>query len=867
MHRLQVHGLFRQLKSANLKVGAMVLLLISSALLFAARQSFQTQAAQPTLPEHVAAIAYYSLKGDWDSMLTLNNSANETVSASPVLYSLDGKEQKLPAVSIPAHDSATLRLREFVDISSDKEHFREGSLEVHFNNLDGMAIAPQLTVADANRRMSFDMESPMHFQSSRLESLWWSLDEKTEGQVMLCNTTNQSLDAMLNVEWQGAVIPAMVVSLSSRQTLVMDIEKLLKDLRIEAKGIGRGGLSISHNGAPGALIAAGVVTNKARRFASNLNFIDPATEKVSTLDATGVFIGRPIATSPLPNNAFFTPKLTLKNASDAAQTATVKINYPANGKSESRPLPKVRLAPHEVRTIDLTRIVSGLRDTAVEGAGIAIEYTGNPGSLIASLCSIDEARGLMVDAPLVNRQANSGLGGNHPFQIDDEFRSVAYLTNITDKPTKALVIIFHDGGLFTPELIPVAAGQTVTLDLQAWRDTQMKDVQGRSLPKDLSKGQLFWHPHEGEALIGRVARIDRATNTASNFSCISCCSQEPQRFEVTPNPFEGGVGGFQQMTVMEWDQYCGLYNLGPYDVTNSCQYVSNNTAIATVNATGGVSFVSVGSTTITMSITYYHSEPISAEDCGMVEATESENCPVAVKPTVTKVYITDNPNLSAKPRGAAYDVTIEGTGFAQGATVGFDTTGISSGTAFVESANKLTATFTIAANASGGNRKVIVTVGTQSSTENVYFFVQIPTKVTEASISSITTCDPTHCTINGQPNKCGAYRTLTYQIWDQRNPAQTVEEEGTVTETVTQWANNSPFVTKMENINGNGIFADLVAMTTDDSSCPSNGATADLRQMFSVNINGIDYALSTVRRIQMQKSSGVYTITLTTPTP
>src|SRR5205814_1874811 len=122
------------------------------------------------------------------------------------------------------------------------------------------------------------------FKSSTLEGLWWSVDVKTTGQIMLSNTTSKSLDLLMNVEWQGSVNPAPALSLSAHQTVVLEIEDLLKDAHINSKGIGRGGLSITHNGAPGALIARGMVQNKQARFASNLSFVDPAAQMSSVLN-------------------------------------------------------------------------------------------------------------------------------------------------------------------------------------------------------------------------------------------------------------------------------------------------------------------------------------------------------------------------------------------------------------------------------------------------------------------------------------------------------------------------------------------------------------------------------------------------------
>lgn len=224
--------------------------------MFVARPFLRSQASTPLAPQHFLSIPYYSVKGDWDSILTLNNSVSSPLAASIILYSLDGNALQLPNVSLLANDVATVRLSELVAQSGDgRGQFQEGSIELRFNHDDGMALASQLTVLDSNHGLSFDIEPPMGFKSSTLESLWWSLDDKTSGQIMLSNTTAEKLDAHLNIEWRGIVMPTPALSLSVHQTIVLDIEKLLKDLGVKAKGIERGGISIMHSGSPSALLA------------------------------------------------------------------------------------------------------------------------------------------------------------------------------------------------------------------------------------------------------------------------------------------------------------------------------------------------------------------------------------------------------------------------------------------------------------------------------------------------------------------------------------------------------------------------------------------------------------------------------------
>jgi hypothetical protein len=192
---------------------------------FVVRSRSVARAATQSGPEHVLSIPYYSIKGDWDSTLTLNNTSISQLAASVTLYSLGGDPLSLPSLSVQPNSSIAVPLSELVSRVPNRGQFLEGSIELRFNSTDSMALAPQLTVSDSQHGLSFDMEPPMMLTSSRLEGLWWSLDKKTSAQVMLCNTTDRDLAVIPDVEWRGAVIPATPLSLSAHETTVLEIER------------------------------------------------------------------------------------------------------------------------------------------------------------------------------------------------------------------------------------------------------------------------------------------------------------------------------------------------------------------------------------------------------------------------------------------------------------------------------------------------------------------------------------------------------------------------------------------------------------------------------------------------------------------
>jgi len=502
-----------------------VAILCGCALALATRVLGTSSSAGKAVPQagpHVLHFPYYSTKGDWESVLTLNNGTHGPLMASVTIYSLDGTALFLPDVFLQADTHAALRLSALIAHVETRGLFQEGSIEVRFSGAP-MDLGAQLTVSDVKHGLSFDMERPMMLTSSTLEGLWWSLDTKTSGQVMLSNTTSQNLNVQENVDWRGRPIPAHAISLSAHQTIVLDLEDLLKELDIKANGIESGGLSIVHNGPPGALIAHGMIQNKETHFASNLDFIDPAAQASSTLNGTGLMLGRPASTAVFFSGSFFVPHLALRNALATPQSASVTVQYTVGGSACSQTLPVFDLAAHEVRLIDFSAFLNTLGDIPIDDAGVKIEATGPTGSLVAQLVSVDQKTSMSVDVPLLSVGPTFVGTGAHPFHLDGEYQAVVHLKNLATEITTAIVQIRYDGGEFSPELVRLEPGQSVSIDVRRLRDSRARDVHGHQIPIDVTSGQVQWFQHGKQKVIGRLVASNAPLGVSASFACGGDC--------------------------------------------------------------------------------------------------------------------------------------------------------------------------------------------------------------------------------------------------------------------------------------------------------------------------------------------------------
>src|SRR5215213_1663853 len=495
-----------------------------------------------TAPTHFVSLPYYSVKGGWESTLTLNNAMPDPLPVSIVCYGLDGTALPLPTQDLRPFQNVSLRLSDLLAQTGQATGFREGSLELSFPHENGMALGPQLTVTNLAEHWSTDMEPAMGRQSRRLEGLWWSTGKQTEARLALSNSLNESLTVQMSVDYQDKRFPYPILHLASHQTILLTITDILKTLNIKAGSIGQGGLSLSYDGPVGALNVHGFVSNRKEKFASNLQFIDPSTQHSSFLDGTGLPIGRAVNPSDSAS-AFFTPRLWLRNTTSEAQIANVSVQYTVGGEFKLKTLPVMNLRPYGVDAVDFSLLLNSLGTQPIDDAGIRVETSGTRGSIIGALLSTSDQGGA-VDVPFLSVRRNAARSGAHPFNFDENHLSILHLKNVGDKRTSAMVKILYEGGEYSPDLIKILPGQSVTVDLQALRDGNVADIHGHSFPSALATGQITWLQHGDQPIIGRLVRSSLVDGVAATFSCGGPCSCPPvfDHAEMSPSSINGTSG-------------------------------------------------------------------------------------------------------------------------------------------------------------------------------------------------------------------------------------------------------------------------------------------------------------------------------------
>jgi hypothetical protein len=547
----------------------------------------------------------------------------------------------------------------------------------------------------------------------------------------------------------------------------------------------------------------------------------------------------------------------------------------------TRSLPNLQLAPNQTASLDLG---AALKQAGVTGSlsqgGLTLAYTGNPGDLVAHLTSSAQTGNYVFDVPFKDPAVMMDhIGGSYPWHIDGDYESIIHVRNTTDQPARFTIQLDFQGGSYALSIKMMAPQQEIDVNVRALRDGQVKDSVSRVIPLSVTSGHASWHERGPQPLIGRAEVYSVSAGIASSFSCGDCCFYTCS-VACSPTSMQGMPGESSPVSMLEMEcSACYTFEEGPFDVSASSTWSSNNKAVAkmTVATPAQCNMLASGFALITVS--FLGTTDIPAATCADTQEFTS-NCPVTVSPQITGI----NPNQGVV--GLTYGLTITGTGFTSAAVVNVDqpgsgTSGITVENTFFEPPSQIAVNFVIAQNASPGNHNVTVTVGGQTS-KAMNFFVQVPTRVTinnPGNPGAVVVIDPgpgniingSGVQLNQKGPVCGAYENVTYQLADQRgNP---ILAAGSVNEVVTQVSGtDSSLGTSSGGINDAGQMADTLAIFKS-SSCPAVGDSVTDNHMFSVTLTGqlMTYNLTTVQKLVMTKTSGgsppAYSFTITTTTP
>lgn len=503
--------------------------------------------------------------------IVFNSRSPEAMDVTPTFYKRDGTAVVGDPVRVQSAEIRYVNVKKLLPKHYQHERDWGGlSLSYHGVNREMWAQFRFLRVNGGGNVDEFFIVTD-ESRSTLLEAVWW-MPKRSEAIIALGNITDLETRAKLSFS-DGHT---RTINLKPHQT------ELVRDIHHNQEGTES--LRIAVEGAPGSIVPTGIITSKDGSFNSVIRFYSPEISRQPHLYANGFRVTET------------TPHMVLKNTTSVSIMVQPEfIPFSGRATGETLTLPQLNLGPNEVTEIDLSPLqraashVDGLKHVTVQ-----ITNSGPPGSLIGSLYAINETTKVIYDVPLRDSGPTRTMTGSYPWKITDDFRTVVYVTNITDQDAQFISQINYIGGdlVFGPRTL--LAGETAVFDLKELRNQQILDSAGNSLPKDASQGQFKWAVRgltNGKlVLIGRSEMVSLSRNVSSSYSCNDPC---PPYYAGSIDPFPPPivVNGSRNAKVWETAYYDSGYIMGPYQIYASW---SVGHPIATINPEAGHSITATG---------------------------------------------------------------------------------------------------------------------------------------------------------------------------------------------------------------------------------------------------------------------------------
>ena len=540
---------------------------------------------------HLLAGSYYSMRGGLKATLLLNNKGPKPLEVRPTLFSLAGERLDIQPVVVDGNSFQMIDLREWAMVGGPS--FEEGSIQLFHPGRD-LVLGAQIYLVDEVHSLSFDekLTEITNGGPARQEGIWWLPSARAEVLVTLSNTSDASLTVttrLMNSGSNGTDSATLV--LGPHETRVIDVS------RDSQSSIGA--LSIEHSGAGGPLVARAMVQDRMAGYSSTVQFSAPQKGKSSRLEGAGLRLRGASGES-------LNPIVVARNVGEVATTLRGRVPYTtADGDVRSVKIAGIRLAPGEAKLIQLDR--DGEIDripSEVEIAGLEFDHAGAPGSVIMAAHSMSSDGNQVYRVPMWDPLAQRSPTGGYPWFIEGSSSTTIYIKNITHREQTYMAHLVYPGGAYVFGVQTVKGGQTVEIDPRALRDNQVPDEEGRTIPLDVSRGQIKWSlkptrkssttdAEESLALIGRSEQIDTVQGISSNYSCQSCCTDGFLFGQVSPNSVELEFGQQAQLTAYETSQDCyGNVVTSQHSAgwsTSNSSVASVSGGLVTANGTGNVS--------------------------------------------------------------------------------------------------------------------------------------------------------------------------------------------------------------------------------------------------------------------------------------
>lgn len=576
---------------------------------------------------------YYGLKDNQTSILMFNNKGPAPLVVNPVVFNLSGQRLDLPPLVIPASSYQEFDARDL--LAGHLPQFEEGSFQVTHQGAK-LQLGVQIKILKLDKGLIFDEQlvQTSRFVSSRLENVWWLPSSQSKTKFIISNTTDSPVTATVMVDGTAPKQQQpTTIELNPHQTKVLDI---LRDLVGKQQGgtiHKEGGISITHSGTPGAVLARMFVSKENTGFSSVANFIDPQATRSSKWNGSGYRIGK-------VGNDELTPIVVARNIGNQPTNVSGRISYTNDaGEVVFINVPSIRIDANKIKTIDVERAVRQSNVPAnVSHTGFEFEYSTPNGSVVMAALSVSRNDNHVFQVPLFDPERMASSAGGYPWKADGDYTTMLYIKNETDQPQKYTAVLSYEGGNYAVGVKDIKPHQLVAIDFRSLRDSQTPDAKGQIIPLNVERGEIAWSSHgkTNKALSGRSHQSSVSEGVSSTYDCRNCCPNNDIYSETAiPGIIATELFDIQyfQAEMQTENCYGSIVGTFPVDVYG---WESSSISIATIESGGTATAQSLGEAFFSVPLTNYiwrnESGNGSTLECFQEQIPTSSNGGMEVRP-------------------------------------------------------------------------------------------------------------------------------------------------------------------------------------------------------------------------------------------
>jgi len=546
------------------------------------------------LADYVMVGTYYQIR-DFKASLILNNKGPEPLPVAITFFSMQGNRLDFPR-ELEGNSAEEINLNDL--LGREDSEFQEGSIQINYQYPGcQLVLSAGIILTDTAQGLAFDelftrLDKP---KGNRLESLWWVPTRRSRIDLVLSNTSDDPISAVIKADSSG--FPAWQKEASfdfqPRETKRLKVpQRFLIDLR--KPHWKAGSLTIEHTGQPGDLVARGYVWDRNIGFSNVMEFSDPLAAEGTELHGTGLRF-------TTAGGQRLIPVVVARNTAETESILTVRVPYTTtSGEAHVRTFEKVVLEFGEVR--NLAEWVYGrfneLNLDEIATAGLEVRYSTDPGTVLVSAFTVSLDGNQVFRVPLVD-PLTKGSAGNYPWRLDESTTTYVYLKNTSRDVQKYTVQVDTEGRSYVLGLRELRPGETFTLDLRELRDSRQADEHGTLMPPDAVSGQVHWSVigSSSHTMVGRAEYVDELNGLSSTFACSSCCPDSYYTGYIDPADDTFPYDASNPYSAFQRNKNCYGTILSPFGVTPSAWF-SSDSSVATVGSNGLAYGVRPGSTWI-----------------------------------------------------------------------------------------------------------------------------------------------------------------------------------------------------------------------------------------------------------------------------